>query len=57
MIDQVKIDKLHDIIRCVVANPHNAREVAEEIAKDWYPMMQVNPDGSFDFVVSSGTKR
>lgn len=46
--DQIKEDRLLDIIRRVIANSENAKEVAHEIAKDWFPVWRVDPDGKFN---------
>ena len=52
-----KRDKLLDILRRLLANPGNAREVADEIALDWFPLVRVNADGSSEFVLGSGRKK
>jgi len=49
-IDQLKRDRLLDILRRVIANPGNVPQVAETIARDWFPMLRVGPNGKFEFV-------
>ena len=56
-MQQWKRNKLLDILRRVVANPENLKEVADEIALDWFPMAQVAKDGSVSFVLGSGRKK
>jgi hypothetical protein len=56
-VDLMKRRKLLDIIRRVIANPHNAAEAADEIAKDWFPMIHVQRDGAIEIVIGSGAKR
>lgn len=55
--DLLKRRKLLDIIQRVISNPHNAREVADEIALDWSPMIHVGRDGKMEIVVGSGKRR
>ena len=54
--EKLKREKLLDIIRRVVANPGNAKEVADEIALDWFPKIQVDPKGVIRVVLGSGRK-
>lgn len=54
---KIKQRKLLDLMRRVIANPENAKEVANEIAIDWTPMIQVNSNGSMEIIVGSGRKR
>jgi hypothetical protein len=56
-LDRAKRDKLLDIIRRVIANPENAKEAADEIAQDWFPMIKVDARGAIHFRVGSGRKR
>ena len=56
-MQQWKRNKLLDILRRVIANPENLKEVADEIALDWFPMAQVAKDGSVSFVLGSGRKK
>ena len=44
-----RAEKLRDILRRVIANPHNANEVAAVLAKDWFPMMIVGPKGEVEY--------
>jgi hypothetical protein len=48
-IDQLKLERLLDILRHVIANPENAPKVAEALARDWFPRLRVGPNGKFDF--------
>lgn len=56
-IDREKREKLADIIRRATANPSNVAEVADEIARDWYPMIKIDPQGRRSFVIGSGKKK
>lgn len=56
-IDQMKREKLLDILRRVIANPGNVNEVVTEIALDWFPRAQIATDGSVSIVVGSGRKQ
>jgi hypothetical protein len=51
-IGKCKREFVLDMIRRVVANPGNARKVADAIASDWNPTIVVRADGSCDFGVS-----
>ena len=55
--NKLKRDKLRDIIRRVIANPTNVDEVADEIARDWFPLINVTPQGVMEIIVGSGQKR
>lgn len=50
-INFLKYDKLVDILRRVVANPNNIKEVAERIALDWNPVVRIESDGKITIVV------
>lgn len=54
--EKLKRAKLLDIIGRVIANPENAREVVEEIALDWFPVVSVDPKGKVTIIVGSGRK-
>lgn len=56
-IEKLKQEKLLDIIRQVIANPHKASEAAREIAMDWSPILYVDAKGECSFMYGSGTKR
>jgi hypothetical protein len=45
-VTEWKRQKMLDIIRRVVANPINAQDVADELAKDWSPPIAIGTDGS-----------
>jgi hypothetical protein len=55
--EQMKRDKLADILRRVVANPGNVPEVAEQIAQDWFPKFKIDKDGRAEIVVGDGKHR
>jgi len=48
-IDQLKRDRLLDILGRVVADPSSAPQVAETLARDWFSMLRVGPNGKFEF--------
>ncbi len=56
--DQIKRDYLLDIIRRVIANPDNAREVADKLAEDWFPPMfsLIDSKGRRDILKSENKK-
>jgi hypothetical protein len=55
--ETLKRTKLQDILSCVIANPQNVKEVAEEIALDWFPMVSVNSKGKMEIIVGAGRIR
>ncbi len=44
-LEEIKVQRLLDLIRRVVANPQNAEEVARAIAADWTPLWEVSAAG------------
>jgi hypothetical protein len=44
-IDQLKQARLLDILRRVIANPENAKSVAETLSRDWFPMLHIDATG------------
>lgn len=51
IIEEQKRAKLLDMIRRVIANPQNAKRVADAIALDWHPTICVGSDGNFTILV------
>lgn len=47
----LKEERLLDIIHRVIANPQNAKKVAEALAKDWFPICTVTPQGKMEIRV------
>jgi hypothetical protein len=56
--EKMKRDRLLDIIRRVLANPGEAKRVAEVLARDWTPMWTVDGKGkiSIDLPLSNGER-
>ena len=44
-IEQFKRDELLDLIRRCIANPHNAKKVADAVARDWNPAIGILKNG------------
>lgn len=42
---KVKLERLMELLRGVLAEPSTLNNVANEIAKDWFPMLSVDADG------------
>lgn len=55
-INRQKQEKMLDIIRRVIANPENAKEVAEQLAMDWFPLCEIDEKG-ISFVIGHGKKK
>ena len=55
-LDKMKRDKLYDLIRRAVANG-TASEIADQIAKDWFPMIRVSANAEIEFIIGDGVKR
>lgn len=55
-LDKMRRDKLYDLISRAAANG-TAREVADQVAKDWFPMMRVSADSEIEFIIGDGVKR
>jgi hypothetical protein len=55
-LEKMKRDKLYDLICRATANG-TAREVADQVAMDWYPRMRVSPDAKIEFIIGDGKKR
>lgn len=56
-LEQLKRDKLADIVRRVIANPQNLTETVTEISLDWFPMMRAVADGKFEIIIGHGKKK
>lgn len=50
-IEDMKIAKLEDILRRLIANPQNVKEVAIQLSKDWAPLFKINSDGSYSILI------
>ena len=44
-IDEIKCDRLKDLVRRVMANPDRFDEVVAAIAVDWFPLFVVSSSG------------
>lgn len=55
-LEKMKRDKLYDLI-CRAAANGTAREVADQVANDWFPMMRVSADSEIEFIIGDGEKR
>jgi len=54
--DKIKRDRLIDLFRRAVANPHTLVEVATAVAHNWCPPFKVDSKGKTTVVVSDGSK-
>lgn len=52
----IKREKLLDIIRRVIANPENAKEVAEEVSRDWLPLIHVDEHNEISFIIGGRSR-
>jgi hypothetical protein len=49
-LHQAKVDKILDLIRRACANG-TAREVAEALANDWSPTIEIDANGRTTFII------
>jgi hypothetical protein len=56
-LNLLKTNKLIDLLRRAIANPGNLKEVAEQVALDWFPKFVVDSKGKVSIRVSTSEKR